>query len=508
MLEEERKYEVEPRFAVPDLSGVLPDGGRLSALDPVQLRATYFDTTDRRLARAGASLRFRRGDAVPWTVKLPTEVVGVRHEVSRSGNPGAVPEELLELVTSYTRGNAVEPVAVLRTTRRVYELRDRGGALLAELDDDTVSVLEGRNVRLKFREIEVERRDGGPKLLDRVDEVLREAGAAGGSFVPKHVRALGPLGPPELPPPGELSRRSTAGEVVTHALRSDIARMLAYDPLVRLREPLPDGDTAVHQMRVGIRRLRTDLKTFRPLLDTDWSKGLREELSWLADALGAARDAEVLRARLRKTAGTDPLSAVDDAALARMDADLAARHEDALHELDKALRSERYRTLLDHLIVAAATPKLVSKRASVPATELLPRLVAKPWRELAYGSDGVSGAGDLDPLAPDEEWHGVRIRAKRARYATEAVAEVLGGTAAQLAKAVAKVQTLLGDHQDAAVAAQTWLSIAHADPDDHALAVTAGRLYERERAALSKARDEFPAAWQNADRRKLTGWLP
>src|SRR6266536_2157686 len=178
MLEEERKYEVEPRFAVPDLSGVLPDGGRLSALDPVQLRATYFDTTDRRLARAGASLRFRRGDAVPWTVKLPTEVVGVRHEVSRSGNPGAVPEELLELVTSYTRGNAVEPVAVLRTTRRVYELRARGGALLAELDDDTVSVLEGRNVRLRFREIEVERRDGGPKLLERVDEVLRAAGAA------------------------------------------------------------------------------------------------------------------------------------------------------------------------------------------------------------------------------------------------------------------------------------------------------------------------------------------
>jgi CHAD domain-containing protein len=235
---------------------------------------------------------------------------------------------------------------------------------------------------------------------------------------------------------------------------------------------------------------------------------LRDELSWLADALGAARDAEVLRARLRKTAGGDPLSTLDDAALARLDADLAARYEDALHELDKALRSDRYRILLDHLIAAARTPKLVSKTASVPATELLPRLVAKPWRELAYGSDGVSGAGELDPLAPDEEWHAVRIRAKRARYATEAVAEVLGGTAAQLAKAVADVQTLLGDHQDAAVAAQTWLAIAHADPDDHALAITAGRLYERERAAIRKAREKFPAAWEAADRRKLTGWLP
>jgi CHAD domain-containing protein len=150
----------------------------------------------------------------------------------------------------------------------------------------------------------------------------------------------------------------------------------------------------------------------------------------------------------------------------------------------------------------------VAKRADTPATDLLPKLVAKPWRELAYGSDGVSGAGDLDALARDEEWHAVRIRAKRARYATEAVAEVLGGPAADLAKAVAHVQGLLGDHQDAAVAAQTWLAIAHADPDDHALAITAGRLYERERAALRKARGKFPKAWARADRRKLTAWLP
>jgi CHAD domain-containing protein len=261
-------------------------------------------------------------------------------------------------------------------------------------------------------------------------------------------------------------------------------------------------------MRVGVRRLRTDLRTFRPLLDPSWANGLRAELAWLADALGAARDAEVLRAHLRRTAAADPLAALDDAALARLDADLAARHEEALNSLDKALRGERYQVLLDHLVAAAAAPRLLASRAGAPAREILPRLVAKPWRQLAYGSDGVSGAGELDPLAPDEEWHEVRIRAKRARYATEAVADVLGGTAAELAKAVADVQGLLGDHQDAAVAAQTWLAIAHADPDDHALAVTAGRLYERERAAVRRARAKFPSAWEKADRRRLTGWLP
>src|SRR5256714_4294416 len=368
MLEEERKYEVDPRFAVPDLSGCLPDGGAIVAAPPAPLRATYYDTADRRLARAGVSLRFRRGDPSPWTVKLPTGVVGVRQEISRAGLPATIPAELVALVTAYTRGSALEPAAVLRTTRRVYELRDRAGRLLAELDDDTVAVLDGQRIRLRFREIEVERRGGGRKLLDRVDQVLRTAGANGSGFVPKHVRALGRLGPPELTPPAPaLSRKASAGDVVVRALRADIARMLGYDPLVRLREPLPDGDTAVHQMRVGVRRLRTDLRTFRPLLDPLWSNGLRVELSWLADKLGAARDAEVLRARLRKTAAVDPLAALDDAAVARLDADLAARHEEALTALDAALDSARYRVLLDHLIAAAAPPKVHPDPAAVPA---------------------------------------------------------------------------------------------------------------------------------------------
>jgi CHAD domain-containing protein len=510
MLEEERKYTVDARFGMPDLSGCVPEGGEVITREPVRLRATYYDTADRRLARAGASLRFRRGDAAPWTVKLPTDVVGVRHEISRTGTPAMIPAELVELVTAYTRGETLEPAAALRTTRRVYELRDSAGRLLAELDDDIVAVLDGQRIRLRFREIELERHDGGRKLLDRVGEALRVAGADDtGEFVAKHLRALGPLAPPDLTPAAaELPRKATAGDVVTRAVRADIARMLAYDPFVRLREPLPDGDTAVHQMRVGVRRLRTDLRTFRPVLDPLWANGLRAELSWLADKLGAARDAEVLRERLRETAAADPLAPLDDVAVARMDADLAARHEDALTALDVALRSDRYRVLLGHLIAAAAAPRLLAGRAELPARELLPRLVAKPWRDLAYGSDGISGAGQLDPLAPDDEWHEVRIRAKRARYATEAVAAVLGGPAAELAKAIAGVQGQIGEHQDAAIAAQTWLAIAHADPDDHTLAVTAGRLYERERAAVRRAREGFPAVWARADRRQLTGWLP
>lgn len=508
MLEEERKYEVDPGFRLPELAGALPNGGQIVPCAPVSLRATYYDTADLRLARAGASLRYRRGDEQPWTVKLPTDIPGIRHEISRPGPAGTIPAELAGLVTSYARGAALSPATVLRTTRRVYELRGGDGSLLAELDDDTVAVLDGKTVRKRFREIEIERHDGGRKLLDRVGERLRAAGAATGTFTPKHVRALGAMGPADLVRPrGTLSRRASAGEVVTEALRADVGRMLSHDPLVRLRIPLPDGDTAVHQMRVGCRRLRTDLRTFAPLLDTGWVARLRTELGWIAEVLGGARDAEVLRARLRRTAGLDPLAPLDDAAVARIDADLAARHEEALTALDAALRADRYLSLLDLLVEAAAAPRLVPAKASRRALELLPRLVGKPWRQLAFGADGVTGAGDLDPVAPDDEWHEVRIRAKRARYAAEAVAGLLGGPAAELARAVTAVQTLLGEHQDAVVAADTWLSIAQSDPDDHTLAVTAGRLVERERAAVRRVRADFPAAWAAANRRRLTDWL-
>jgi CHAD domain-containing protein len=313
--------------------------------------------------------------------------------------------------------------------------------------------------------------------------------------------------PPDLLPPADLARKPRAGDVVANAIRRGAARIAGHDPLVRLRMELPDGDTAVHQMRVGCRRLRSDLRTFGPLLDGRWARELRAELGWLAAQLGAARDAEVLRARLRRTAAADPLAPPDGSAVARIDAELAARHGEALDALDAVLACDRYLALLDRLLAAAAAPRLIPL-AQAAASEVLPRLVAAPWRRFAFGARGVNGAVDLSPDGPDAAWHAVRVHGKRARYAVEAVAGVIGGEAAALAKALAAVQDVLGEHQDAAVAAETWLSVARSDPDDHALAVTAGRLYERERSVIRAVRRKFPAAWRAASKPRRVAWLP
>ena len=51
--------------------------------------------------------------------------------------------------------------------------------------------------------------------------------------------------------------------------------------------------------RVAARRLRSDLRTFSPLLDHDRTVWLREELAWLGGEVGMGRDADVLAERLR-----------------------------------------------------------------------------------------------------------------------------------------------------------------------------------------------------------------
>ncbi|WP_422738729.1 CHAD domain-containing protein [Micromonospora sp. WMMD729] len=505
MVEEEQKYEVDDTFVLPDLSATAPVGGRVRVLPPTTLVARYLDTVDLRLARAGASLRHREGDEPPWTVKLPTGTPGVRHEISRPGPAGQPPPELVELVTVLHRGMPLTPVTVVRTVRHAHEVCAGDGMVLAEVVDDRVSVLDDTGaVTSTFREVEVERRAGDRELLGRIGSALRDAGARAGAFTPKHVRALGPgaRGEPDLVAPGELADDPSAGDVVTEAVRKEVRRLLANDPLVRLGGPT-GGDSAVHQMRVACRRLRSDLRTFRPLVRRSWARPLRDELRWLAGVLGGARDAEVLRARLRRTATADPLSPLDPDAVDRLDDALAQRQRQALAAIDEALRSPRYLALVDALVLAARAPRL-TRRASTPAARTLPKLVARPWRQLT-GPDGVDG---LDPLAPDDRWHAVRKQGKQARYAVTAVLPAVGRDARRLARALARVQDVLGEHQDATVAAETWLALAAERPDDHELAVTAGRLAERERDTVHRMRARFPDAWHRATRRRRTRWLP
>lgn len=495
------KFSVHGLFDLPDLSGVL-DGGAVRERPRRTLRATYYDTRDLRLARAGVTLRYRTGETgARWHLKLPTSGTGgpttARDELAVAGPAGEVPAGLRSMVTAVLRSAPLAPVATLRTERRTLDLCGPDGELLAELVDDTVSVIEGRRVVTAFREIEVERREAGDELLTRMAHELEANGAVGGEFVPKVVRALGPRAavPPDLDPPAALPSGATAGEAVTHAIARSVRKLLDED--LRVRRGAPD---AVHQMRVACRRLRSDLRTFRPVVAREWADPLREELRWIAGVLGGPRDLEVQRARLRTTAGADPLAPLDDGAVDRVDGVLTDRERTTVAGLDEALASERYLALLDRLVDAASRPELIGQ-ADERADVVLPALVSAAWRELRRA------ARKLAPEAEDEIWHEARIVAKRTRYAAEAAVPAVGKAARRFGRACAGVQEVLGEHQDAAVAAELLLDVATEHPDDPALLLTCGRMVERERGAVRASRTAFPAAWAEATRARSTSWL-
>src|SRR6202041_205559 len=66
-----------------------------------------------------------------------------------------------------------------------------------------------------------------------------------------------------------LKSRSTLGQVVQHSIASGLDRILAFEYQLRA-DPIDPPTRAIHQTRVATRRLRSDLKTFKPLLDPVW----------------------------------------------------------------------------------------------------------------------------------------------------------------------------------------------------------------------------------------------
>ena len=206
-LETERKFDAGPRLVLPDFSG-LPGVATVSAASTQRLTATYFDTADLRLAAAGITLRRRTGGQdAGWHLKLP---VGgdTRREVRLppGRSPRPVPAELAGLVAAWTGGEALRPVARLRTTRVVRHLAGGAGRMLAEVADDrvTAACASGRadagepawGEPVRWREIEVEVAGAAPPgLLDAAAQRLAEAGAAPARSSSKLHRLLGPVPP-------------------------------------------------------------------------------------------------------------------------------------------------------------------------------------------------------------------------------------------------------------------------------------------------------------------------
>ncbi|MFI6350732.1 CHAD domain-containing protein [Streptomyces sp. NPDC050560] len=507
--EVERKFEFkrriadavgEGRAALPDLTSV-PGVTAAHTDDSAELDAVYYDTEDLALARAAITLRRRTGghDA-GWHLKLPV-AADEREEIHVPLAPGdaepgphatPVPTRLAELTRARTRGRALGPVARLRTARETTVLSGPDGTALAEVSLDRVSAarLLAPVTTSAWTEVEVELADGAPRTVLRdVGRRLRDAGLRASSSPSKLARALAT---PPAPEPGEPA---TAGDHVMAYIRAQAERIMALDPAVR--RDLPDS---VHRLRVAARRLRSALRSYRPLLDPAVTRPLADELKWLAAELGADRDQEVLADRLRAQVAEVPTPLLLGPVEARLRAwDVGERFDAHLRSV-AVLDSDRYLALLDRLDTLTTAPPLTRAARAAPRP-VLARRVRKDYARLARRTEYALALRPGETR--DRALHDARKAAKRARYAAEAARPALGRPAARFARRVKDQQKLLGDHHDSVVIRDALRALAVSAHAAGETAFTWGLLYGREEQCAEAGERELPRVWHRVSRPRL-----
>jgi CHAD domain-containing protein len=484
-IERELKLDAGPEFQLPDLAEI--DGLHPGSLVQTRLESTYWDTPDLRLTRWGFGLRYRAPEG--WTLKLPRPSQGrtlVRTEIVVVGSPRSVPDDLIRLLGAYLRGARLKPVARVATMRRTLPLLDGTGTERAELVDDRVSILDQGRVTGRFRELEIELRPGLAEVPEPLIDRLCQAGATLAEPSSKLIRALGPQArqPPELEEV-TLGRKDRASRVLQVGLAMATRRLLEHDLGIRLGKA-PDD---IHQARVATRRLRSLLRTFRPLLDPERSTWLRKELGWLGQELGKVRDREVMQERLTGLAGR--LTEAQRAGLDTLFERIHTEIESARASLLLSLEGKRYQRLLEALIAAAKQPPMADQSATQRTVLKLVRGSCQRLRR------AISRLGS-NPS--DSAVHHSRILAKRARYATELVAPLVGKRARRFAAVAASLQGTLGELRDSA-SAQGWLETnSRNGPISPNAAYLAGLLSGLESARFEQARAQVKPVFNSIRR--------
>ncbi len=446
-------------------------GGR--PLEERVFTSTYFDTADLSLLRAGLTLRHRVEKGLGlWQLKVPS--AEARIELEEPGGPAPLPDSLARVLSGLLRARELEAIATLQT--------HRGGRHLDGVDVtlDEVEVLEGRSVAARFAELEAELVDGSPAALDRVGRRLAELGARPNAGRAKLLRVV------DVPAVRKNREGSGALNRLREMFRDQQLELLRNDPVIRVSD---DAD-AVHDMRVAVRRLRSVLRTARPMLRRQWVDSLRAELDWLARPLGAVRDLDVFTEYMESESqelGPDAASAE------KLLLPLQAERERARERLRATLEEPRYYRLLDTLEAAIEAPR--ARRSDVPVE----KLARKEFRRFRKRARRFASMGD-------HELHKLRIHAKRARYAAELAEPARRRPASGFIEAATEVQDILGRHQDAVVAAGRIRHLADTTADQ-GTTLAAGRLIERQDGRKRRAREEAPGALRRMKRRGRRAWL-
>lgn len=442
-------------------------GWRALSTGPISIVDRYLDTEDWRIGRAGYVLRLRHkatGDEI--TLKglsdsAPTDGLRRRVEITEKTTEGAEWVNLAGPVGSRVSAmigrRPLRHVLEVRTERRPYAIWI-GETEVAELAmDETLIAAYNDEPPARLCRVEVEVEADWTDVLIPFVEDLRDSSGLWPARLSKFeagmlAHGMAVPGRPDLGDTG-VTPASSFGQLADAVIRRHLATLIANEPGTRLGEDPED----LHDMRVATRRLRAAFSFFEEILPPQFSV-LRAELSWLASILGAVRDLDV---HLEGLEGADehliPLPEGTEPPLDPLRAVLTEERQLARAVMLRALDSPRYERLATGL--ASLAQQGAARRGAeydVPAALVVPDLVGARYRSTSRVARRARRSGRA------ADFHSLRIRGKRLRYAVEFAGDLYGDPAQRFSRRLAKLQDALGSVQDATVATERLLQLAAA----------------------------------------------
>jgi inorganic triphosphatase YgiF len=421
------------------------------------LHSTYFDTLDRALQQAGISLRVRRnGDRHIQTIKAARSPDGIalardewEHEVD-SDSPDYTLAEQTGLQPLLEHSGSIQPVFSVTTERTLHTVAFEESIIELAADDSKV---EGKEQTVSFGELELELKDGTPADLFQLALALSTATPLRLSFKTKAERGF-EASSAEQPtrvkaPPVVLKRKMTSAAAFQRVGASCLQHLIANEAIVRRA---PEAD-AVHQMRVALRRLRAAITLFKSVVEDEQRDPIKDELKWMANVLGEARDLDVYITKVLEPAQAEHSNDKDYQDLL---AEYRKRRDEAYQMVQETIASAR---LINGVLGTAAWieagdwlrdgSKPARKRRDQPIAVLAEEELSRRWKKI------IKRGRNLEELDPEER-HQVRIEIKKLRYATEFFETLFKGGGAKKRKRAAlstleALQETLGELNDIAV---------------------------------------------------------
>lgn len=262
-----------------------------------QLHAIYFDSIDLRLARAGLTFRQRTiaGKKTEITVKAEGRAaagLNARPEwtaFSEQASIAVLPKAARKKIDMALQGETMRPVFEVSVERRQTKMHYEGAEI--ELALDSGQVKAGRR-KLSLCEMELELISGKPDALFSLAKQLNTAVPLIAETQTKAQRGYALAGLEQKdrrPDPIELKPNDAPSDAFVHILATSLQWLLHYEGVARRG----DRVTAVHQIRVSLRRLRAALRLFHSAAPTAELEELLIATRRLAQAMAAARDLDV-----------------------------------------------------------------------------------------------------------------------------------------------------------------------------------------------------------------------